>query len=200
MVEMKENIEKLVSISRRSMVRYLSTLMMMVVGGSTASQGLQSTSNGLGSSPLTREDIEPFEKIAKLKGSTIIFTASGAKMTGNKIHLDMQMVEQSIRTAIKQTQISGQDLVRSKLEHLLVSGTDAQKVDFVLGSGTYYFPEDVEKLAALSRQAGGKALEVDCHSVCEKVWTVVCYCRDLGRSTVQECKREARDFCHIVCP
>ena len=194
---MTEHIKKFLGLSRRQFVARLSALMAIIPGWRRAAAApVQEGSTTKGKSVLMAEDLKPFQEIARRKGVPIHMSAEfTAKMTTDKIHLDMDMVEQSIRSAIAQTQRTNQKLIQSKLERLLASGTDAQKVEFVLGSGTYYFPEDIEKLAKLSRASGGKELSVDCHRVCETVWYYICRCT----GSAQECRDEAREFCHIVC-
>jgi hypothetical protein len=192
---MKDNIEKLVSMSRRKMVGCLTMLVALAAGNRSPLSGQQPVSPKQGKSLLTPDDLKPFEAIARRKGVKIHTTDFTAKIATDNIHLDMDMVDESIRSAIKQTQKTGQTLIRTKLERLLATGTDAQKVEFVLGSGTYYFPEDIEKLAKLSRASGGLALSVDCHKVCETVWYYICRCT----GSAQECRDEARELCHIVC-
>jgi hypothetical protein len=222
---MNENIETIISefesgkVSRRHVVSSLTAMLATVAGGAGALQAHQNKSSkqkDQSKSLLTPEDLKPFEEIARRKGVPFrvqgfdaqsadksALDASGANQSNfdrNKIHLDMDMVEESIRCAIKTSTRAGQTLVQPKLEWLLKKGTDAQKVEFVLGSGTYYFPEDIEHLAKLSRLSGGMPLAVDCEKVCETVWTIICLCRDLGTSTIQECRDEAREVCHIRCP
>jgi len=224
-IVMNENIENIISqfesgkVSRRHVVSSLTAMLATVAGGAGALQAQQnkgSKQKDQSKSLLTTEDRKPFEEIARRKGVKFrvqgfdaqsadkseldASSADQSNFDRNKIHLDMDMVEESIRCAIKTSARAGQTLVQPKLEWLLKKGTDAQKVEFVLGSGTYYFPEDVEHLAKLSRLSGGMPLAVDCQRVCEKVWTVICLCRDLGTSTIQQCREEAREFCHIRCP
>ncbi|MCE0483558.1 MAG: hypothetical protein LV479_04895 [Methylacidiphilales bacterium] len=141
---------------------------------------------------LTPEDHKPFEDIAHRKGVEIHFGDYDTKLDESNIHLDMEMIEQSIRCAIANTKNSE---IKAKFEHLLSSGTDSQKVHFVVGSGTYYFPDDIENLAKLSRQSGGRPLGVDCHRVCETIWYTICRCT----GNAQWCRDEARAVCHLVC-
>lgn len=148
----------------------------------------------------TAEERRPFEEIARRKGVKITFDAPvRAQARSEDIHLDMDMVEESLRNAIKRTGAAGHTSIQAKLEWLLKSGTDAEKVEFVLGSGTYYFPGDVEKLAKLSRLSGGKSMaEGVCRRVCTPVYYWVCRC--VQSRDDQECRETARDFCEIYCP
>jgi hypothetical protein len=193
---MKEKIEKFIGLSRRQFVMRLSALMAIISGWrGAAAAPTQQAKAAQGKSTLTADDFKPFEEIARRKGVPIHTAEFTEKITSDKIHLDMDMVEQSIRSAITQTQRTGQKRIQGKLEHLLANGTDAQKVEFVLGSGTYYFPEDIENLAKLSRASGGRELAVDCHRVCETVWYYICRCT----GSAQQCRDEARELCHIIC-
>jgi len=144
---------------------------------------------------LTQEDFKPFEEIARRKGVEIRLAKFESKIDDKKIHLDMDMVEESIRCAINETKRTGKTITQAKLERLLKDGSDPEKVQFVLGSGTYYFPEDIKQIAKLSRESGGKPLNLDCHRVCETVWYYICRCT----GSAQECRDEARELCHIVC-
>jgi len=212
---MKENIENIVSqfesgqVSRRQLIGQLTALAAMVAGGGEALGAQESKGSGQKRKPvLTAEERKPFEEIARRKGVTISFDSSPrlaksdvsvAKTTApnNSIHLDMDMVEESLRNAIKRTGESGQLSIQGKLKQLLASGTDAEKVDFVLGSGTYYFPGDVELLAKLSRLSGGRSAGVDCHKVCEFVYYWVCRC--IQSRDHQECEETKREWCEIRC-
>jgi hypothetical protein len=211
---MKEDITNMVSqfesgqISRRELVGNLTALVALVTGGAgvlRAQESKASKPKAAGKPLFTAEDRKPFEEIARRKGVKLRvkeFDAAAAgesKFDENKIHLDMDMVEESIRSAIKTTSRAGTKSTQGKLERLLKSGTDAQKVELVLGSGTYYFPEDIENLAKLSRLSGGMPLKVDCRRVCETLYFLVCRCRSLFTETVQECKDEAREYCDIRC-
>lgn len=192
---MKTKIEKLVNIARRTLLVRLAALVAFLAVDASAVP-VQKPKTSHGKSLLTPDDIKPFEDVARRKGYKFL-TASTftAKIANDRIHLDMDMVDESIRSAIKQTDRSGQKMLHEKLVRLLANGTDAQKVQFVLGSGTYYFPEDIEHLAKLSRESGGRELSVDCHRVCETVWYYICRCT----GDAQECRDEARELCHIVC-
>lgn len=202
---MKRNIENLASkpelarITRRKFVQQLTMVAAVVASGAGATPAQQPKSPAQAKSPFTPEDLKPFEEIARRQGMKYIHTEkSTPQLSGHNIHLDMDMVDESIRSAIKYTQKTGRKLTQSKLEHLLAAGTDAQKVEFVFGSGTYYFPEDLDHVAKLSRESHDMAnmtMAADCHSVCETIWYVVCRCT----GNAQWCKDEARAVCHLVC-
>lgn len=215
---MKLDIENMVSqfesgqMSRRQLVGRLTATIAMVAGGANVLYSQEGKSpSKKGKLTPTAEERKPFEEIARRKGVKISFeaptaqsakstlvTATNASRTGEYIHLDMDMVEESLRNAIKRTRDAGQPSIPTKLEHLLKKGTDAEKVEFVLGSGTYYFPGDVEQLAKLSRQTGGKSLESGgCRRVCTIVYYLVCRCIQLRND--QECRETSREFCEIYC-
>ena len=151
---------------------------------------------------LTDTEKIPFEAIAKRKGKDITFLTSDDDKTVGKtewpenVHLDMDMVEASIENAILRVTKQGLDSIRGKLERLLANGTDAEKVEFVLGSGTYYFPEDINRMAQLSRDDTDNK-SPSCRKVCNSVCRAVCSCLQGGK---QECKEACRDVCELVCP
>lgn len=215
---MKDNIESFVSkfksgkMSRRQLVVHMTALLATVAGGARAAypgQGKDSKQNV--KAMTTAEERKPFEEIARRKGVKISFeapvlasaehaasAAKNASRNGEYIHLDMDMVEESLRNAIKRTGAAGQSSIQTKLKHLLQKGTDAEKVEFVLGSGTYYFPGDVDRLAKISRQAGGKSLASGgCRRVCTPVYYLICRCIQLRND--QECRETSREFCEIYC-
>jgi len=215
---MKEDIEDMVSqfesgqMSRRQLIGQLTAAAAMVAGGAEAlgAQGRKGPGQKEGIKP-TAQERKPFEEIARRKGVTISFdapatgkeakttlAAESMATTGESIHLDMEMVEESLRNAIKRTGEAGQLSIQGKLKQLLETGTDAEKVEFVLGSGTYYFPGDVAQLANLSRLSGGRSLKgIDCKRVCETIYYLVCRCIQLRDA--QECHETSRIFCEIRC-
>jgi hypothetical protein len=167
---MTEKIRRLVDPSRRHFFWLVSALVALIPGSSrfAPAEG-QGKSTAKSKSLLTADDFKPFEEIAKRKGVAFRKVEFREMLTTNQIHLDMDMVEQSLRSAITQTDRAGHKDAKGKLEWLLDKGTDAEKVEFVLGSGTYYFPGDVEKLAKLSRESGGKAMAGNCNRECETI-------------------------------
>jgi len=195
---MTERISRLVGPSRRQFFALLTALVALIPGLSRfgSASGPQKAA-AKGRSPLTEADFKPFQEIAKRKGVSIKKVAFREMMTTDQIHLDMDMVEQSLRSAITATDRTGQKDIKTKLEWLLAKGTDAEKVEFVLGSGTYYFPGDVERLAKLSRESGGKATGENCRRVCEPVYYWVCRC--IQTRNDQECRETSRIFCQIYC-
>lgn len=133
-------------------------------------------------------DYEVFRKIAQTKGVGISINKSRA------IHLDMNMIEASLDSAIAN---SVDPDITLRLKHLKASGSDAQKVDFVMGKGKYYFPDDIEMLAKLSRQSNGAILEGRiCEEVCHVTGYVLCRCLGNGE---QECFDMWREICKIQC-
>ena len=128
---------------------------------------------------------EVFTKIANNKGVKIFINEP------QEIHLDMNMVEASLEMAV---QNAVAESIKLRLKKLQSTGTDAQKVDFVMGEGEYFFPEDIELLASLSRK--NIEAEQKCHKFCEVTYYVVCRC--LGNSE-QVCSDKARRICSIQC-
>lgn len=126
-----------------------------------------------------------------------IATAKGVSISINKpaeIHLDMNMIEASLDMAI---QNSSSEPIKVRLRRLKSQGTDAQKVDFVMGEGEYHFPEDLEMLAKHSRKNNGlEAATGKCFRFCEVTYYVICRC--LGNSE-QVCADKARRICTIQC-
>ena len=140
----------------------------------------------------------PFIKIAKEKGVNIFFDKTPPASTLeqlDELHLDMNMVRASLTQAIERTKRKGSTKLSAKLKNLLDSGTSVQQVDFVLGSGTYYFPEDLESAIAKSESAQVEANGIDC-MVCEWVCTTVCNCLQNGD---QYCKDRCRNVCSKYC-
>lgn len=157
--------------------------------------------------------IEAFKKIADAKGFTFRYSEdgavrgeppiSGAAQETRKFHFDALMVDQSIRDAIvvlSSTSISenaepsssgstSQSLVQ-KLQRLLETGSAYEKAMFSMSSDTYYFPEDVNAMAASAARSENSISgeqSFSCQSVCYTV------CRCIG--THQDCK----DMCRWVC-
>lgn len=110
----------------------------------------------------------------------------------SELHIDMIMVDLSIESAINN--VKSIDL-KEKLQVLLRNGTNAQKIEFVYGTGSYYFPEDLEMIAqrAINETNDNKI----CQPVCEIVTRIVCRC--LAKSNEQICSEIARNVCRIIC-
>ena len=144
---------------------------------------------------IPEDERKPFEEIAEAKGKQIRFgqKEQGIVESSKQFHLDMDMVEASLRNAIMQTERNGQTTIKEKLQRLLEDGTDVHKVEFVLGSGSYYFPEDIQAMADESRDVTVKG---DCEMVCDNVCWVVCTC--LTRES-QECTERCRRVCERIC-
>ena len=133
--------------------------------------------------------INTFMDIAHSKGKKISFDEP------EPIHLDMDMVDASLKMAIQNAK---SEIVKEKLIRLQEEGTDAQRVAFVMGEGTYYFPEDLERLAKMSRDAsdGGANTMGLCRRFCEVNNYTICRC--LGNGD-QACREFARNICTILC-
>lgn len=141
-------------------------------------------------------EYEPFRKIAQAKGVRI-FTDQSAPSAAtselNALHLDMNMVKASIENAISRTQQDPE--LNQKLRRLLANGTAVQQVEFVHGTGRYYFPEDVEQAITESTRPRAAAAQANCW-ICTTVCTVVCNC--LGNGD-QYCKDRCREVCKKHC-
>jgi hypothetical protein len=136
--------------------------------------------------PITQDEWKPFEEIAKAKGSKIEFNNVQKQGAMGEIHLDMNMVNASIANAAARAKAAGNMHLAAKFDRLAANGTAAQKSDFVLGTGNYYFPEDIAKgVSANSNKIGP----------CEIVCYAVCVCRSTPQTTVQQC----RDICRRIC-
>lgn len=106
-----------------------------------------------------------------------------------KMHLDMDMIRASIENAILRAGKQKQSSIQSKLRRLLSTGTAAQHIEFVHGTGRYFFPEDLEKIAAAATKKGGQSsFGVGCRIFC----FISCIC--LGDFS-QECREKCRELC-----
>ena len=135
--------------------------------------------------PTTAAERQPFIAIAKAKGATIAFNSIKAQSNAQGVHLDMNMVQASINNAAARAKAAGYQSIAAKLQRLGAVGTAAQKTDFVMGSGKYYFPEDIEKAGA---QSGVHAMGIVCHTF----WYLVCRCHG---NNDQDCHDAARTVC-----
>jgi hypothetical protein len=140
----------------------------------------------------------PFTEIAKRKNKKITFGSALSAKTehiDDTLHLDMDMVEESIRNAVARTQRDGKTIIADKLQRLLDGGADSEKIEFVLGSGTYYFPEDLNRAAQIARTSSD-ATNDRCRKVCDNVCWMVCKCVTGGE---QQCGERCRQICSVVC-
>lgn len=112
--------------------------------------------------------------------------------TPSELHIDMVMVDLSIESAINNAKPTD---LKQKLELLLKKGSNAQKIEFVYGTGSYYFPDDLEMIAQRSiNETNDNKI---CQPVCEIVTRIVCRC--LAKSNEQICSEIARNVCRIIC-
>lgn len=88
-----------------------------------------------------------------------------------RIHLDMDMVDASIDTVIER--LSDDRHLRERFQHFQKTATNAQKIDFVYGSGTFWFPDEMEALAHASRETDDV---VSLAISCRVVVYIVCRC------------------------
>ena len=164
----------------------------------TVSAGTKKEAEAPKPGPVPPEQREPFIKIAKEKGVKIFFDQPAPAQALTELHLDMNMVRASIENTIARTKTK-QPSISEKLARLLAQGTPVQQVEFVHGSGVYYFPEDLQKYIADAESAqttgavrttGGQC------TVCSWVCTTVCNC--LGNGD-QYCKDRCRNVCEKYC-
>ncbi|MBX9894497.1 MAG: hypothetical protein K2Y09_04860 [Nitrosomonas sp.] len=153
--------------------------------------------------------IEAFKKIADAKGYSFKYTEgaqeqhktpSSGDFETRQFHYDALMVDQSIRDAIivleeSLTDVDAAAMSRKqglvkKLQRLLETGSAYEKAVFSLASDSYYFPEDVNAMAASAAQNKDSISSEKVFS-CERICYVVCRC--IG--THQDCK----DMCRWVC-
>jgi hypothetical protein len=176
------------SLKRRSLLGgLLATLAFLVNGFGISSRAI--------AAPMpTEEELRPFREIAARKGAKFLYgSAKRLPMDGSrmKMHLDMDMVRASIDNAIARTKVPA---IKERLERLRSKGTAAQQVDFVLGSGkNYFFPEDVERWAALAEENKFATFGVVCNTVCYLICK--CFCND--KDCVQQCNQDCHD---VFCP
>ncbi len=167
--------------------RSVLNVILAFIGGSLVTFG-----TGPASATVTEQELEPFKKIAREKGFKFTFKR-GKKVSAlveSEMHLDMDMVRASLKNAIERAKQKHLARIQERLERLLASGTAAQQVDFVLGSGSrYFFPEDIEALAAKAEKDKFQTFGVVCDTFC---W-VSCICTQ----NAQECRERCRD---IFCP
>jgi hypothetical protein len=150
--------------------------------------------------PVSAAEYAPFEAIAKKKGVRIyinqdpptVAAAGASRIVPQALHLDMNMVRASIENAIARTKAN--QVLNQKLSRLLAGGTAVQQVEFVHGSGTYHFPEDIEHAIASAGKplAASDAQCLTCLTVC---W-VVCTCQE---NSSQYCRDKCREVCTRHC-
>ncbi len=143
--------------------------------------------------PATAAEQAPFIAIAKAKGVPISFNAAASSMKAEgvqKIHLDMNMVNASIANATARAKAADERELAAKLERLATQGTAKQKTDFVMGTGKYYFPEDIEKAVTMGASASTE-------HVCRLVCYVVCTCvSGPNGANDQVCHEVCRQICY----
>lgn len=147
--------------------------------------GAADAATGTITGPMTEAEKQPFIAIAKAKGAKISFDGVKRTSSAENVHLDINMVNASIDNAAARAKRAGYDRLAGKLQRLRERGSAAQKTDFVMGSGKYYFPEDV--------QQGLAKAELSSHSyTCVGVCFIVCVCKGGG---IQECAEHCVDKC-----
>ena len=147
-------------------------------------------------SVFTEADYEPFKKIAAAKKVKIHFgekTADAAKRPEG-LNLDMDMVRASLALAIRDTRQKGALKLADKFDRLSKSGSPVQQVEFVIGTGTYYFPEDIQRAISAPEKVAEK-VGLTCW-VCHQVCSIVCGLNEMGDRV---CEEKCRDVCHNDC-
>ena len=188
--EVSSNEKNADHLSRRSFVTKAS---LTLIGASTLAYSVPSKAATSTATNVTEEELAPFRKIAQEKGVKITFMKEKATRTRalSQMHLDMDMVRASLDNAIERATNQNLSKILPRLQRLRASGTAAQQVDFVLGSGRQYmFPEDVEKIAARAEKNKFHTFGVVCNTFC---W-LSCICTGDNN---QECQQQCRD---VICP
>ena len=92
--------------------------------------------------------------------------------------------------------------IKDRLKALRDGGTDAHKVAFFLSEGTYYFPEDIEEMARLSRGFTGGSPHVEglCSWAYEILETTVCRAVPGGIAGEVICRVVIKQIKTWVCP
>jgi hypothetical protein len=143
-----------------------------------------------------------FEKIARDKGVQIIFSENITESRSETFHLDLNMLDQSIRDSIvdlenqleQRPSDAALSIIKDKFARLLKDGRYIDKVHYVLGSGSYYFPEDIEAMIATAEDTVNR-VSISKTPSCTNVCRVVCTCLGGGE---QSCRDFCRDVCSLV--
>jgi hypothetical protein len=153
---------------------------------------------------------QPFNAIANRKGHPIHWDSPiEHEEFSTSIHLDMNMVEASLDSAIhmfeKETNSindverrKSRDSILISLKNLRSQGSTADKVRFVMTSGTYYFSEDLERMADSAESNDHRTSSI-CKRVCEPVIYFVCRCICTPQPYGQDCEQFCREMEKNVC-
>jgi hypothetical protein len=124
----------------------------------------------------------------------------------DEIHLDLNMLNLSITIAIERLNEAdiiseARNLTAKKLQKLLESDDDAEKANFVFGSSTYYFREDLQMMSAQA-QSDEFLTSKNCQRVCELISYPVCrcLCKKVNAGDCEQiCREMSRTVCSIIC-
>ena len=93
------------------------------------------------------DEIQPFVGVARQKGLAMCLHQSGEELERSVWHVDCDLIRLSVENARRRAEMQGKAEIAKRLTNLLERGTKVQQVNFVTaGHGTYFFPEDVEKM------------------------------------------------------
>ena len=100
-----------------------------------------------------RGELSPFEEYARAENLRLaVAPTSTGELSPSLQNLDMKLVRLSLANAIERA--GERPELRKRLGDLLDTGTAAQQIDFVLRPWrVFYFPNDVERMAAAGPQA-----------------------------------------------
>lgn len=107
-------------------------------------------------------ELAPFLDFAREKGMKICSLPPGAAIERSVWHLDCDLARLSVENACSRATAQGEEGLAKRLENLLEHGTRVQHVAFVTKeSGTYFFPEDIEKMVASGPKAAHPFLRTE---------------------------------------
>jgi hypothetical protein len=152
---------------------------------------LAATDSSAMMAPITPAEQARFAAVAKAKGVKLTFEQAGAKAMNapRSGRLDADTIDTSIAVAANRADKAGYSDIAAKLRRLASTGTSAQKTEFLMGSGKYYFPEDIQKSASVHATA------VTCRDVC----TFLCMCLTCQSPVDHCCQEVCRQVCRQIC-
>jgi hypothetical protein len=94
-------------------------------------------------------EFQPFIRIAREKGLSLGPPSAGPAPATSVWQMDKDLVKLSVENAIARARCEGKMEMAQRIANLLEHGTIVEQINFVAGEyGTYYFPQDVEKMVA----------------------------------------------------
>ena len=107
-------------------------------------------------------ELAPFLDLAQEKGMKIRPLPPGVEIERSIWHVDRDLVRLSVESACRRATAQGDEELAKRLGNLLKHGTSAQHAAFVTKeSGTYFFPEDIEKMVASGPKAAHPFLRTE---------------------------------------